>query len=719
MQKTHQTIRNRLLVAHLPMMPQILSKLINLCQRDEAGIGELAKLIAHDAGMSAKILSIANGAAYNRGARKVSLMQALNTLGIEMIKTLVISESVFQTFNSFSRANNIDLRGFWVHALKAAVIARELAKKISYPNIEEAYLAGLLHDVGRLALLSAAPEEYASNFMSMDDEHLCSIETNSMGLAHTEAGAWLIERWNLDSFLADSVRYHHEPIARIKSAHPLIRLVCLAHLLSSYKSDSPALEGTGALCGIDDMDLQTILTGVTAQTKTAAAYFGIDLTGTDQALPSAEHVPSKQAENPAKNKLADEVRNMALVSAAGQSFSKMRGGKELLESITQSARILFNLEDVIVLMQNPKTQVFLGIPIGEYQQRLSEFSIPLAGDSTLADSVLKRQTTFVGHDVTLPGLVDEQLLRIMGTEYLVYLPMMIGPSCLGVLVGGLSSLQAAELWDCERFLKSFAAQAAASLASSTAVQDEIDKHIARINEEHQQASRRVAHEVNNPLSIIKNYLGVLDDKLARHEPVLEELSILNEEIDRVGRIVGGLATHTPPNETTEINAILKDVVRLFSISRYLPSSVNIVVSTPDQPTAIAGSADPLKQILMNLIKNAVEALPKGGTIEVRNNGHKMRGGRAYLELCVSDNGTGIPADVLANLFSPVHSSKSGGNRGLGLSITQNLVKQINGLISCHSSDLGTTFEILLPVPDAIEKNQQQADANRKYATGQR
>jgi HD-like signal output (HDOD) protein/nitrogen-specific signal transduction histidine kinase len=702
MHKSNQSIRNRLLVARLPTMPQILFKLIDFCQRDEAGMGELAKLIAHDVGMSTRILSIANGTAYNRGSRKVGLMQALNTLGIEMIKTLVISESVFQTFSNFSRTNNIDLHGFWVRSLKAAVLARELARKMSYPHSEEAYLAGLLHDVGRLALLSAAPREYSSNFMAKDDEHLCAIETSSMGITHAEAGAWLIERWNLDSFLADSVRYHHEPIARLKSAHPLIRLVCLAHLLSSYKSDSPELEGAGALCGVNDADVKAILTGVAAQTKTAAAYFGIDLTGTDQEPPSAEYEPLEPVKDRAEERLAEEVRNVALVSAAGQSFSRMRSGRELLESITRTARILFNLEDMIVLMQDAKAQVLVGVPIWEHQQRLTEFSIPLTNGGVIAESVLKRQVTFVGRDDALRGLVEEQLLRAMGTQYLIYLPMIVGQSCLGVLVGGLSSLQAEELWGRERFLQSFATQAATSLELSTAARDEIDKQIASVNEEHREASRRVAHEVNNPLSIIKNYLGVLDDKLTRHEPVIEELSILNEEIDRVSRIVGGLAGQesAQQEETTEVNSVLNDVVRLFSISRYLPSSVSIVVKTTDQPAEMLGPADPLKQILLNLIKNAVEALPNGGKIEVKNNGRVIREGRAYLELCISDSGAGIPADVLDNLFSPVHSSKSGVNRGLGLSIVQSLVKKINGLISCRSGESGTAFEILLPVPEA-------------------
>ena len=706
MQRTEQTIRNRLLVARLPVMPQILSKLLHLCQKDEAGIGELAKLIAHDAGMAVKILSIANGAAYSRGSRKVGLMQALNMLGVEMTKTLVISESIFHTFSNFSRST--DLEGFWVHALKAAVIARELAKKMSYPHSEEAYLAGLLHDVGRLALLSAAPE-YAANFMAMDDEHLCSVEISSMGMTHAKAGAWLIERWNLDSFMADSVRYHHEPAGRLKSAHPLIRLVNLAHLLSSYQPE--ALKGAGELCGISDADMQAILNGVTTQTRTAAAYFGIDLNETPP--PAASYHPPAQVEDKTEARLADDVRNTALVAAASQSFSRCNG-RELLETIARTASTLFNFDDTLLLLHH--AQGLTGFPITEHQQRLSELSIPLTGESAIAEAVRKRQTIFIGHDDTDLSIADQQLLRSMKTEYLVYMPLMTEQSCLGVLVGGLSAPQASELWNSERFLKSFATQAAASLKSSTTLRVEIEKNIARVNKEHQEASRKVIHEVNNPLSIIKNYLGVLDDKLARHEPVVEELSILNEEIDRVGRIVGGLAgPQQAQEETTEVNGVLKDVVRLFSISRYLPSSVHIVVKTSEQPDMILGSADPLKQILLNLIKNAVEALPDGGTIEVRNNGQKIRDARAYCELCISDTGTGIPADVLANLFSPVQSSKRGENRGLGLSIIHDLIKKIDGLISFDSNASGTTFTVLLPAP-ALQK---QADTDRKYAATQR
>ena len=90
-------------------------------------------------------------------------------------------------------------------------------------------------------------------------------------------------------------------------------------------------------------------------------------------------------------------------------------------------------------------------------------------------------------------------------------------------------------------------------------------------------------------------------------------------------------------------------------------------------------------------------MPKGGSIEIVNKGRVVREGRAYFDLCIKDTGPGIPAAVLAKLFSPVQSTKAGENRGIGLSIVHSLVKRLDGQITCSSSpSAGTQFEIHLP-----------------------
>lgn len=690
-------IRNRLLVARLPAMPQILLKLIEQCQTEDVGMAALASLVSKDPGMASKILGVANSSAYHINGRKVGLEHSLMALGTDMIKTLVISESVFQVFTNFSHSNSTDLRAFWKHSLSAAVIAREIAEKMNYPHIEEAYLAGLLHDVGRLALLATAPHEYAQNFMTRDDDNLCAVELRTLKITHQEAGAWLVAHWNLDSFLSDSVLYHHEPAARLEATHPLIRIVLLAHLLSDHNENDPAVMAAGVLCGLNAADLAQISAGANLQVKKSADYLGIDLSGVDQlTISTATDTPFL---DPTQKQLTDEVRNLVLTSEAARSFSRQQGEAGLLESITRSARILFDFEDSVIFLMSANGQKLLGIPVGENKQRLKEFSISLGGGGVLVEVALQRRLAYLNRAGNPLGIVEEQLLRLLGSESLVCLPMTSGTRCLGVIVSGAAAWQIPGFQAREGFLKSFGEQAAIALEVAFGESNEASRRIAGIAEEYREAARKVVHEVNNPLSIIKNYLSVLDSKLEQQEPVTGEMSILNEEIDRVAHIVKGFADLQPSMREvgTEVNHIVRDVVRLFKDTEYVPASVEIVAHTQDLPSEVEGSADTLKQILINLVRNAIEAMPAGGEIEIVNNGHVNRDGYLYTELCVRDNGPGIPPDVLSNLFTPVKSTKGSGHQGLGLSIVHSLVKKSQGLITCRSGKKGTAFEMLFPV----------------------
>jgi putative nucleotidyltransferase with HDIG domain len=694
MLQTDQDIRNRLLQARLPAMPQILLKLIELCQSDEAGLAELAELIANDAGMSARVLSIANSAAYHRGGRSVDLMQALSAMGSDMLKLLVISESVYQTVSSFPHSRSTDMRRFWKHALTTAVMAREIAKKMAHPQAEEAYLGGLLHDVGRLALLAAAPNEYSPHFWTPDDEQLCAIEQRVLQINHAEAGAWLIERWDLDSFLADSVLYHHEATARVETAHPLIRIVHLAHLLENQAPDAPLPTGLGAFCRISDEDLLLIQQGAAVQVEKSAAMLGIDLAGAED---PAEPQPGP-ATDPIQQQLGEEMGRMAVTAELGQALARQHDDAQLLDAARQSARILFELEDSLVLLTDESGQALVGAALGAQQKRLAQFSVPLSGGGGIAEAALQKRPAFLCREQGLLGLAEEQLLRALGSSALVCLPLVTGSRCLGVLVGGIPAWRVPDLKRNVKLLLAFGTKVATALDTAARERQELAQRLDGMQESYVENSRRVAHEVNNPLTIIKNYIGVLDGKLTRQEPLTDELAVLSEELDRVGGIIDEFAGAAPRVQDlgTDVNRIIQDLVRLFRDSKFLPSSIQIRTRLPEQASRINGPADTLKQILMNLVKNAIEALPRGGLIEIINKGQVHHDGRVYFALGIKDNGAGMPPEVLSQLFSPVRSAKAGGNRGLGLSIVNELVKKLGGSISCASTSAGTTFNILLP-----------------------
>ncbi|MCG2586367.1 HDOD domain-containing protein [Massilia sp. TS11] len=698
MQQDDLDIRNRLLVARLPAMPQILIRLLEHLQADDLGMPELAELIAQDAGMTSKILSVANSSAFHRTGRSVGLEQSLVQLGTDMIKTLVISESVFQTFNSFPHSGSTDLRAFWKASLTAAVIARDLARRMDYAQAEEAYLAGLLHNVGRLALLATAPREYAYNFTARDDETLCAVEQRTLQITHSEAGAWLIERWHLDSFLADSVLYHHEPSARLETAHPLIRIVRASHLLACHGLDDMDVADVCALTGLDNKDVSLLFAAAEKQVARAATHLGIDLDGADEIeAPPAMAAPAAPAD-PVQQRLSEEVRNMVLVSEIGQTMARQQGETALLESMVRTARMLFEFGNTVVLMENPTGQALVGMPIGDVQ-RIAEFTVPLQHGGLVAEAATARKLKFLHKDKLDLSLAEEQLFRLLGAETLVVVPLVAAQRCLGVMIGGIQAWQLAATERRVNFLQAFGNQAAASLENAISERGHARRQLASVAEEYREATRRVVHEVNNPLSIIKNYLSVLDAKLARSEPVSAEVAILNEEIDRVGQLVGGLTKLQPAEggRNTDAAKVVNDVARLFRGSAFMPEGVEIGVAMGEGPVEIEADGDVLKQILVNLVKNAVEALPQGGRIEIASRGQVNLERKLYQALVVSDTGPGLPPDVLANLFAPVRSTKSGNHRGLGLSIVHALVKKQGGVITCRSGRGGTAFEILLPM----------------------
>ncbi|MDE2585053.1 MAG: HDOD domain-containing protein, partial [Betaproteobacteria bacterium] len=234
--RPRRDIRGKLTLSRLPAMPPVLVQLLDLIQRDDLYLGDLAALIGRDVSLVSRTFSAATSAAFLGRNRPASLDQCLSLLGVNAVKTIVINESVMRVFNQFADIREVNLDDFWEHSLRCALIARELAHRLDYPSPDEAYLGGLMHDVGRLAMLATDPEGYKRIFREYGDgESLCTVEHGVFALTHVEVGAWLVEKWGLDSFLGDSVLYHHEPLERLRSAPLLVRIVRLAECLANTR----------------------------------------------------------------------------------------------------------------------------------------------------------------------------------------------------------------------------------------------------------------------------------------------------------------------------------------------------------------------------------------------------------------------------------------------------------------------------------------------------
>jgi signal transduction histidine kinase len=211
-------------------------------------------------------------------------------------------------------------------------------------------------------------------------------------------------------------------------------------------------------------------------------------------------------------------------------------------------------------------------------------------------------------------------------------------------------------------------------------------------------ARKVTHEVNNPLSIIKNYLMVLQLSLEDKGIQSQEILIIKDEIDRVSRIMDQLSDLSTPSLEQflpiDLNELLQNTVTLI-IEPLARKNITVNLEFSDNVPIISSARDGLKQVFINLIKNAAEAFEEGGNITIST---MYLEGLDKVKIQIKDNGPGIPELVKSRLFEPYTTTKDGAHSGLGLSVVQSIIGELKGEISCQSEKgQGTAFSIVLPL----------------------
>ncbi|KPJ87068.1 MAG: hypothetical protein AMS17_09640 [Spirochaetes bacterium DG_61] len=218
----------------------------------------------------------------------------------------------------------------------------------------------------------------------------------------------------------------------------------------------------------------------------------------------------------------------------------------------------------------------------------------------------------------------------------------------------------------------------------------------------------VAHEINNPLSIVQNHLELL--KIKKLEGTeMDKVYKIEREIKRIGDIVKNLLSFSKlnelPNRKVNLVGVIDDVVLLLG-HRIREKSVLLIREVKVNEAWITGDENRLKQLLLNLLVNSIEAVVSGGIIQVEL---KPRYQRGYVELLVIDNGYGIPKEIIENIFDPFFSTKAGKtNTGLGLAICQHIVELHQGLIYCKSTPgEKTTFTVRFPLLSEVDTERRE------------
>ena len=216
----------------LPPLPQVATQLLRLTADPDASAEDLRRVISTDQALTGQILKIANSAMFGMVREVTTLTQAIMTLGFSTIKSVVIASSAK---NLYHRGTvGLQERLIWEHALVAAIASRAFAKTLRFPRVEEAFIGGLLHDIGKSVMGVKFPERYSALLRAVYNEggDGLALELDTFGFDHAMVGEALVQKWNLAPSLQQAARWHHDPIHAQEDHLPLAAIVALANRLA-------------------------------------------------------------------------------------------------------------------------------------------------------------------------------------------------------------------------------------------------------------------------------------------------------------------------------------------------------------------------------------------------------------------------------------------------------------------------------------------------------
>ncbi len=216
----------------LPSFPQAAAKLMQAAKDEKTSLADLSKIVETDPGISVRVLEIVNSAFYGLKRKITALSEAVVFLGLDEIKKLAIGMTVFEKLFKSGQSDKFDRLLFWRHCLSVAVLSMEIARETGYPDPEEAYIAGLLHDIGKVLLDMRGWVNYGDFIQELAASGDLAIEKERsvLGLGHDDVGAFFCTRWKLPEKLALTVKYHHQPFEHLGLEPEEMQLISIVSL---------------------------------------------------------------------------------------------------------------------------------------------------------------------------------------------------------------------------------------------------------------------------------------------------------------------------------------------------------------------------------------------------------------------------------------------------------------------------------------------------------
>ena len=469
----------------LPALPQAIIKLLEATLDDETSFNTVTNLAEKDPGLTTQILRLANSPLFGINRNIASMNQAVISLGMGMVRNIAVGLSFYEAFSDLESLQDFSLARFWYHSLSVSIIAKQLAIITNYEEPEEAFIAGLLHDVGQLHMIKIAPENFKKIVEAAKSGiTILAAERKYWHKDHAQAGGELLQAYHFPPAIVDAVSYHHYPEEEIIHSLPLVRIIYLADRLAHQAEDSvdavpePLEELAKNLLSVNQEQLHQILASLEKDVKDAAEILGISASEPEE---KSIKIALAYQEKEAGSIVRQNAFDFGLTVGALETLVSSKNEEELIEALFSTIALLLNVNSLFLLKYS-ENGVFQGIKAkgtkhDELASRIKLASIPgsIWQQAFEQKQIIHSDLYFNDHH---PKIIDKQITAYLGGSFLA-IPLSFGKNPYGILLIKIEWLDWEEAKQWENLLKLFARNF--SLAMSNYNLKEVNLQVQSLN----------------------------------------------------------------------------------------------------------------------------------------------------------------------------------------------------------------------------------------------
>lgn len=718
----------------LPTLPSVAARVLQLTVQSDTHADEVIDLIECDPALASKIISLSTQASkdINRQVPR-SVGKAVMLLGFESVRNAVLSIKVYETLDGAGAASESEFNRteFWKHSLAVACAAKRIIAMVDTKmDPEEAFMCGLLHDMGKVALDSCLPKSYA-RVVEITEGAVCNIsdiERKILGIDHATVGKRIADRWDLPPSIVECIWLHHQHpqcIPESVSCRTLVQSVYLADLLVreqriGYSGNHQFIVSARSMAtalGINGDEFEKLNRELRPEISNRSILLGLDDINPEDLYQEALGQANVELGNLNKRlqqqnrKLANRSKYLDLLSELSQ---KLVAG----QTVAQVCAVIAEL------WQKHMQSIHSGVFIWSEEQALIEGAIKPLGENVeffLIDEEegfeLERKVEF---GIDKAGKESGWFFENINTEFDIdqtwSMPLLMGRRELGGILWQMNQTETHYHKELQG-MEAIAASCALALCQAHLLEKEssLCEQLVQNNQFLQemrselvqkkslatvgQMASGAAHEINNPLAIIvgrAQFLASTEEDIERRE-TLEKIAESGQKITKI--IAEMMVFADPPTPVLQARSIHNIMARAVKEQSEIArrERIELKVALDEAMPDVFVDKDQIGSAIGELLTNSIAAYEnQGGTVYL-NAFSDLSSNEVVIE--IADHGCGIDLSFMEHIFTPFFSGKRAGrNRGLGLSRSLRQIEANGGQLKMRSVvGEGTTARIILPV----------------------